>query len=248
MLTAIGIIPARYGSSRLPGKVLAPIGGVPLICMVCDSARRAKRLDDVIVATDDRRVIEAVTARGGRAVLTSPAHQSGSDRIAEAAAGIDCEIVINIQGDEPLIRGEVIDAAVEALLADPSLNAVTLATPFAAPGDADDPNVVKVVRNLRGDALYFSRSRIPYAREGECGRGHALKHIGLYGYRKEFLLRFTGWAPTPLEKTEKLEQLRILEHGERIRVIETPWDSVSVDTPGDLERVREIVAQKHYRK
>lgn len=244
MTKAVGIIPARYGSSRLPGKVLEPIGGVPLICMVCDSARRAKRLDDVVVATDDRRVLEAVVAHGGRAVLTSAAHQSGSDRIAEAAAGIDCAIVVNIQGDEPLIRGEVIDAAVGALIDDPSLNAVTLATPFAAPGEADDPNAVKVVRDLRGNALYFSRSRIPYARGETGGRGSALKHIGLYGYRREFLLRFTGWGPTALEKTERLEQLRILEHGERILVLETPWDSVSVDTPEDLERVRALVAAR----
>lgn len=242
--TAVGIIPARYGSTRLPGKVLEPVGGVPLICMVCDSAGRSRRLDRVIVATDDRRVADAVAAHGWTAVMTSPSHRSGSDRVAEAAASIDCGIVVNIQGDEPLIRGEAIDAAVEALLADPSLGAATLATPFDPPGEADDPNAVKVVRNLRGDAIYFSRARIPYARGIEGGRGPALKHIGLYGYRKEFLLRFTGWSPTALEKAEGLEQLRILEHGERIRVVETRWDSVSVDTAEDLERVRAIVASR----
>lgn len=243
-MKAVGIIPARYGSTRLPGKMLAPIGGVPLVCMVREAALRAKRLDDVIVATDDRRVAEAVAARGGRAVLTSPAHQSGSDRIAEAAEGLDCGIVVNVQGDEPLIPAGPIDAAVEALLEDPGLNVVTLATPFADPAGADNPNAVKVALDLAGDALYFSRSRIPYARDAAGGRGAALKHIGLYAYRREFLLRFTGWGPTPLEKTEKLEQLRILEHGERIRVLVTGYDSVSVDTPEDLERVRAIVAGK----
>lgn len=241
-MKAIGIIPARYGSTRLPGKMLADVGGVPLVCAVLDAARRAARLDGVVVATDDRRVLKAVEAHGGQAVLTSPAHQSGSDRVAEAASGMDCGIVVNIQGDEPLMRGEAIDAAVEALFADPSLNAVTLATPFASPGDADDPNMVKVVRDLRGDALYFSRSRIPYARDAAGGRGPALKHIGLYAYRREFLIAFTRWAPTALERIERLEQLRILEHGERLHVLETPWDPVSVDTPEDLERVRRVIA------
>ena len=244
MTKAIGIIPARYGSTRLPGKMLAEIGGVPLVCAVLDAARRARRLDDVAVATDDRRVFEAVEAPGGTALMTSPAHRSGSDRVAEAAAGMDCGIVVNIQGDEPLIRGEAIDAAVGALLDDPSLNAATLAVSLASSADADDPNVVKVVRDLRGDALYFSRSRIPYVREAAGGRGPALKHVGLYAYRREFLLSFTSWPPTPLEKLERLEQLRILEHGERLRVLETPWDPVSVDTPEDLERVRKIFAEK----
>ena len=241
-MKAIGIIPARYGSTRLPGKMLADVGGVPLVCAVLDAARRAARLDGVVVATDDRRVLKAVEAHGGRAVLTSPAHQSGSDRVAEVASGMDCGIVVNIQGDEPLMRGEAIDAAVGALFADPSLNAVTLATPFASLGDADDPNMVKVVRDLRGDALYFSRSRIPYERDAADGRGPALKHIGLYAYRREFLIAFTRWAPTALERIERLEQLRILEHGERLHVLETPWDPVSVDTPEDLERVRRIIA------
>ena len=185
-----------------------------------------------------------VEAHGGTALMTSPAHRSGSDRVAEAAAGMDCGIVVNIQGDEPLIRGEAIDAAVGALLDDPSLNAATLAVSLASSADADDPNVVKVVRDLRGDALYFSRSRIPYVREAAGGRGPALKHVGLYAYRREFLLSFTSWPPTPLEKLERLEQLRILEHGERLRVLETPWDPVSVDTPEDLERVRKIFAEK----
>lgn len=244
MIKAVGIIPARYGSTRLPGKMLVEVAGVPLVCAVLDAARRARRLDDVVVATDDRRVFEAVEAHGGTALMTSPAHQSGSDRVAEAAAGMECDIVVNIQGDEPLLRGEAIDAAIDALLADPSLDAVTLAVPFASPADADDPSVVKVVRDLRGDALYFSRSRIPHARDAAGGRGPALKHIGLYAYRRRFLLSFTSWPPTPLEKIERLEQLRILEHGERLHVLETPWDPVSVDTPEDLERVRRILAER----
>lgn len=241
MQTAIGIIPARYGSSRLPAKALATIAGKPMIQLVYESAAAARRLDRVIVATDDPRIADAVTGFGGSAMLTSPDHQSGSDRIAEAASGIDCAIVVNVQGDEPLVRGETIDALVDALVEAPSCAAATVATPLKGAHEADDPNVVKVVRDLRGNALYFSRARIPYVRDAGCGEGRRLKHIGLYAYRKEFLLRFTRWPQTELERAEKLEQLRILEHGSSIRVLETPYDSIGVDTPEDLERVRKML-------
>jgi 3-deoxy-manno-octulosonate cytidylyltransferase (CMP-KDO synthetase) len=247
MLSAVGIIPARYGSSRLPGKALEEIGGKPLIQLVYESARTAHCLARVVVATDDRRIVDAVARFGGMAVLTSPAHRSGSDRIAEAAAGVDCDIVVNIQGDEPMIRGETIDAAVSALVREPSLTVATVATPLTGAREADDPNIVKVVRDIQGDALYFSRARIPYTRDAARGNGHFLKHIGLYAYRKEFLLRFTRWPQTELERREKLEQLRILEHGVSIRVLETPYDSIGVDTPEDLERVRMLLAENKSR-
>jgi 3-deoxy-manno-octulosonate cytidylyltransferase (CMP-KDO synthetase) len=241
MHSAVGIIPARYGSSRLPAKALATIAGKPMIQLVYESAAAARTLDSVIVATDDQRIVDAVTRFGGSAILTSPDHLSGSDRIAEAASTLDCEIVVNVQGDEPLIHGETIDALVDALAETPSLDVATVAVHLKAAHEADDPNVVKVVRDIEGNALYFSRARIPYNRDGGEGKGRYLKHLGLYAYRKEFLLRFTRWPRTELERAEKLEQLRILEHGTSIRVIETPHDSIGVDTPEDLERVRKLL-------
>ena len=244
MHSAIGIIPARFGSSRLPAKALAPIAGKPMIQLVYESAAAARRLESVIVATDDQRIVDAVARFGGKAMLTSPDHRSGSDRIAEVASGIDCAIVVNVQGDEPLIRGETIDAMVDALIASPSCAVATVATPLKGAHEADDPNVVKVVRDLQVNALYFSTAPIPYVRDAGEGEGRYLKHIGLYAYRKEFLLRFTSFPQTELERMEKLEQLRILEHGTSIRVLETPYDSIGVDTPEDLERVRKMLETK----
>lgn len=243
-MVTVGIIPARYDASRLPGKVLKKIGGKPLIQLVYESARKARRLDDLLVATDDRRVEDAVTQFGGKAVLTSPSHRSGSDRLAEAASPIECDIVVNIQGDEPLIRGESIDAAVGALMDYKRLEVVTLATPLGDDREAGDPNMVKVVTDLEGNALYFSRTRIPYIRDAIAGKARFLKHIGLYAFRKDLLIRFTNWPQTELEKLEKLEQLRILEHGVKIRVVITPYDSLGVDTPEDLERVRKLFETK----
>ncbi|MCX6357345.1 MAG: 3-deoxy-manno-octulosonate cytidylyltransferase [Candidatus Aureabacteria bacterium] len=241
-MKTIGVIPARYASTRLPAKVLAPICGKPLIQHVYESARRAGSLETILVATDDPRVVDAVQRFGGTAVFTSAEHRSGSDRIAEAVGAFACDIVVNIQGDEPLIRPEAIDAAVQPLLEDPSLNVATIAVPCSDAALAEDPNVVKVVTALDGTALYFSRAPIPHLRDG--GAWRYLKHIGLYAYRKEFLLRFTRWPATPLEQAEKLEQLRILEHGERIRVITTAYDSPSVDTPSDLARVQRMIEQR----
>jgi len=239
----VGIIPARYGSSRLPGKMLALVGGKPLIQLAYEGAREARTLGRVLVATDDGRIADAVRGFGGEAVMTSLSHRSGSDRIAEAAAGIDCAIVVNIQGDEPMIRGGTIDAAVRALAEDPTLDVATVATPLAGAEAAADPNVVKVVRSIAGDALYFSRARIPFTRDAVEGEGHYLKHIGLYAYRKPFLMAFTAWPQTELEKREKLEQLRMLERGVRVRVVEVPHDSIAVDTPADLERVRRVMGK-----
>jgi 3-deoxy-manno-octulosonate cytidylyltransferase (CMP-KDO synthetase) len=239
-MRAVGVIPARFAASRFPGKPLAEIAGVPLVQRVWDGARAAKRLARVIVATEDERIASACRAFGAEVALTSPDHMTGTDRIAEVAAGLDEEIVVNIQGDEPLIEGAVIDAAVDALAADPSVPMSTVVHP-ADPDALDDPNRVKVVMDLHGRALYFSRSRIPYVREGAAMR--MWQHVGLYAYRREFLLEFVKLAPTGLERAESLEQLRALENGYAIKVatIEGAWRSVPVDVPSDIDLVEAVL-------
>ncbi len=239
-MRAVGVIPARFAASRFPGKPLAEIAGVPLVRRVWDGARQAKRLARVIVATEDERIAAACRSFGAEVAMTSPAHPTGTDRIAEVAAGLDEAIVVNIQGDEPLIEGPVIDAAVDALIADPSVPMSTVVHP-ADPDALDDPNRVKVVMDLQGRALYFSRSRIPYVREG--GSMRMWQHVGLYAYRREFLLAFVKLAPTDLERAESLEQLRALENGFAIRVatIEGSWRSVPVDVPGDIALVEALL-------
>jgi 3-deoxy-manno-octulosonate cytidylyltransferase (CMP-KDO synthetase) len=229
------IIPARFHSSRLPGKALADIGGRPMIEHVYRRAARARGVDAVIVATDDERIAEAVRRCGGHAVLTDGRHASGTDRIAEVARALRCDIVVNVQGDEPLIDPAMITEAIEPF-ADPAVRMTTLCRASDDPAAASDPNVVKVVVDLQGDALYFSRAPIPHARGGAPVR--FLRHVGLYGYRRDLLLELAGMPPAPLETAESLEQLRALEHGVRIRTIETSHDSIGVDTPEDLERVR----------
>jgi 3-deoxy-manno-octulosonate cytidylyltransferase (CMP-KDO synthetase) len=201
-------------------------------------------VDAVIVATDDERVRETVEAFGGVAWMTRTDHRSGSDRLAEVASKLDCDLVINVQGDEPLLATGMIAEAVGPLAADRSIPMGTLCRRIDDPADFANPNVVKVVVDRRGFALYFSRSAIPFTREAAPGRAHerAFKHIGLYVYQRAFLLEFAGLAPTPLEQAESLEQLRALEHGFRIRAVETTHDSIGVDTPADLERVRRLVA------
>ena len=235
-MRAIAVIPARYASSRLPGKPLVDIAGQTMIERVYRRAEQASTVDQVLVATDDERIFAVVRAFGGEVVMTSPDHPSGTDRIAEAVRGLDAEIVVNVQGDEPLLDPAEIDAVVQPLREDAALMMTTLATPLL---DPSDPNVVKVVFDRMGRALYFSRCPIPYHRSGA---GNHYKHIGLYGYRKEFLLRYAALAPTPLEQAEALEQLRALEHGCAIHVAVTEHDAVSVDTPEDLERVRRLFA------
>ena len=264
---AVGIIPARYASTRFPGKVLAPIGGRPMIQHVVERARQARTLDMVLVATDDGRVREAVEAFGGRAVMTSAAHPSGTDRVAEVARAIACEVVVNIHGDEPTVDPASIDGAVAPLLDDPALPIATLCTPIWDEAEARDPNTVKVVRDRRGFALYFSRSPVPHYRDvasGVGGQGPEVggnrepgtgnrepaasaaprwwKHIGLYAYRRDVLLRLAALPPTPLERAERLEQLRALEHGIRILVVETDRDAIGVDVPEDIGRVAALLA------
>jgi 3-deoxy-manno-octulosonate cytidylyltransferase (CMP-KDO synthetase) len=245
----VAIIPARYDASRLPGKPLADIAGRPMIEHVYRRASAARGVDAVVVATDDDRIAAAVRAFGGVAAKTYDAHRTGTDRIAQVAANLSCEIVLNVQGDEPLIEPEMIEAAIAPLMADPMLEMSTVCVAISDPSDYTNPNVVKVVKDRAGRALYFSRSPIPHYRQGPSegglhrnpaasGFSRTYKHIGLYGYRRTFLLKFATLAQTPLERAESLEQLRALEHGYRIHTVETQYDSIGVDTPEDLDRVR----------
>ncbi len=239
------VIPARYASSRFPGKPLAPIAGKPMIQWVCERAAAAETVDEVLVATDDSRIREAVRAFGGRAVMTRPDHPSGTDRIAEAVRPRNAAIIVNLQGDEPLMPPEIIDRLVRAMQEDQA-EMGTVAVPFDhAGGNPEDPNRVKVVLDARGFALYFSRAPIPFPRPG----GQPLVplwHWGLYAYRRDFLDRFVRWPPGRLEQCEKLEQLRALENGARIRVVvcTPPGPTLAVDTPEDLAEVARILENR----
>lgn len=235
-MSAVGIIPARYRASRFPGKPLTQIAGRPMLHHVIEGARRAKRLREVWVATDDERIAEAAAALGAPVAMTSPEHPTGTDRLAEAAASLPDAIVVNIQGDEPLIEGWVIDAAVKALEEDPSVPMSTVVHP-AEPEGLDDPNRVKVALDRGGLALYFSRSRIPALRDAKAAPRY-WQHVGLYAYRRPFLLDFVKLERTPLELAEALEQLRALEHGYRIRCGKVEnWLGIPVDVPADVARV-----------
>jgi len=242
-----GLIPARYGSSRLPGKPLKPILGKPMIQRVYERSLEADLLDLVCVATDDERIVEAVEAFGGRAVMTSPDHASGTDRLAEAAQSLDVDIIVNIQGDQPFVDPAMIEEAVRPLLEDPSVELCTLMYPIAHEDDLKNPAVVKVTVDLAGNALYFSRSLIPYPR-GDV-KHNVYEHVGLYVYRKETLMALSQLAPTTLEQVESLEQLRWLEHGLPIRVVETTcsdqaFSGFSVDTPEDLARAERMLLER----
>jgi 3-deoxy-manno-octulosonate cytidylyltransferase (CMP-KDO synthetase) len=240
-MPVIAVIPARYDSSRLPGKALAEIGGVPMIVRVWRQTRRAQSLERVIVATDDVRIARVVRAAGGEAEMTASTHQSGTDRIAEVAARIDAEIYLNVQGDQPFIAPEDLDALVAPMRAEPALAMATLATPITDREEWYNPNKVKVICDARGDAIYFSRSPIPFARDGGLP-AVARRHIGVYGYRRDFLRRFAALEPGVLEQIEKLEQLRALERGYRIRVVASVAPSLEVDTPDDLVRANQAAA------
>jgi 3-deoxy-manno-octulosonate cytidylyltransferase (CMP-KDO synthetase) len=246
-MNIIGIIPARYASTRFPGKPLALIAGKPLIQHVVERCQQARALSEVIVATDDTRIWEV--AQGFcRAEMTSPDHPSGTDRLAEVVQRCSCAAAVNIQGDEPLINPAVIDAVAGAL-ADTEMS--TAATPVRGEAEYTDANVVKVVVNTAGRALYFSRRTIPYVRDAASGPVASqlaafpfLKHIGIYGYRRETLLRLVKFPVSPLERAEKLEQLRALENGIDIAVVPVDYDSVGVDVPADVARVEKILANK----
>jgi 3-deoxy-manno-octulosonate cytidylyltransferase (CMP-KDO synthetase) len=247
-LRAIGVIPARYGAQRFPGKPLALIAGKPLVQRVYEQAARSLRLDKVVVATDDTRVLEAVEAFGGDAVLTSPDCATGTDRVAEAAQNYDAAIVVNIQGDEPLMRPEMVDQLVEAIESDPASPMATLARRIESAGELENPNVVKVVLARNGNALYFSRHPIPYVRDAATGgaaaavgRARFFKHLGIYAFRREFLAVFVRLPPGELEQAENLEQLRALENGHPIKVLITPHDCIGVDRPEDVAAVEALL-------
>ena len=242
----LGIIPARYASTRFPGKPLAPIVGKPLLQHVIERCQKAKSLSDIIVATDDSRIAQ-VAQKFCRVEMTSASHPSGSDRIAEVVARCECDAVINIQGDEPLIDPDVIDAVAKALSAE---QMSTAAAPIRSTEELENPNVVKVVVSGSGRALYFSRRTIPYLREAASGSASEqlaafpfLKHVGIYGYRREALLRLVKCPASALEKAERLEQLRALENGIPIAVVQVDYDGVGVDVPEDVARVERLLGK-----
>jgi len=238
----VAVIPARYASARLPGKALVPLAGKPMIQHVWERVRQAKRVARVIVATDDERILHIVESFGGEAQMTRPDHRSGTERAAEVAAHVEGDIFVNVQGDEPMIDPAVVDAAVETLLDEPAAALATVATPIKHPADILDPNVNKVVLDFDGNALYFSRAPIPWVRDTDH-RVHAryLKHLGLYVYQREALLEFPTLPQGDLERVERLEQLRWLENGWKMRVGEVEYDSVSVDVPEDVARVEKLL-------
>ncbi|MCL2760906.1 MAG: 3-deoxy-manno-octulosonate cytidylyltransferase [Desulfuromonadales bacterium] len=246
------IIPARYGSTRFEGKALADILGRPMIQHVYERVTRASLVSQVLVATDDNRIAEAVSAFGGLAVMTSAAHETGTDRLAEVSAKIDSDIIVNVQGDEPLIEPDMIDEAIYPLISDQASVMSTLKSGIRTVEDFLNPNVVKVVTDQSGNALYFSRAPIPQFRDRwneldgrtELPEGFiCYKHVGLYAYKRDFLIKFAGMPQTFLEKSEKLEQLRAIENGYQIKVVETSYDSVGVDTPEDLQAVLKRLKQ-----
>lgn len=248
-LTVVGIIPARYGSSRLPGKPLLELCGKPIVQHVYERATHASLIDEVIVATDDERVSAVVEKFGGKAVLTPANFQSGSDRVAFVAKNLQADIIANIQGDEPLIEPNMIDETIQTLLDDEGVDVTTPVKKISSAEELMNPSIVKVVLDKNNFALYFSRSFIPFLREpavqatgSRWPESHDFyKHIGVYVYRKDFLLAFTQWDRSALERAEQLEQLRILEHGHRIKCVITEYDSFSVDTKEDFERVQKMM-------
>ncbi len=237
----IAVIPARYGSSRLPGKPLIPIAGVPLVIRVLRAVERCSSVDRVIVATDDQRIAEAVQGSGGEVEMTPTELATGGDRVAWVARKLDASIVLNVQGDDPLVGPDMIDPLVRALKEDPSLSLAVCVKAIEDPREVEDSHIVKVVMDQRRQALYFSRSSIPYPRE----RGHCrwYKHIGPYCWRRDFLLQFAQWDQSPLERSESLEMLRVLERGHPIQCVEVQRDTIEIDTPHDLDRLEAFLAR-----
>ncbi len=239
----LGIIPARFSSSRFPGKVLATLAGKPMVQHVYERACLSRYLRKVLVATDDDQVSTVVRGFGGEARMTRADHPTGTDRLSEVASAETADFYVNIQGDEPLIDPEAIDAAILTVLGDESVSMGTLKKRIHEPAEIANPNIVKVITGLNGDALYFSRSPIPYYRDNSGAAECYFKHIGLYVYRRDFLLHYPDLDVGPLEQAERLEQLRALENGYRIRVAETDYESIGVDTPEDLKRVNKLFEQ-----
>jgi 3-deoxy-manno-octulosonate cytidylyltransferase (CMP-KDO synthetase) len=236
----LGVIPARYASSRFPGKALANVDSRTMLQHVWERVSMARYLGSIIIATDHPQILQTARAFGARAVMTRADHVSGTDRVAEVASAFEgYELVVNIQGDEPLIDPSAIDAAVLPLLEEPAIPMGTLKKPIEDPAEVSDPNVVKVVTDRFENAIYFSRAAIPFHRD--ANPAVHFKHIGLYVYRRDFLLRYSELPMGPLEQIERLEQLRAIENGFRIRVVETEYESFGVDTPDDLEKVRRLI-------
>ena len=244
MSKIIGIIPARWGSTRFPGKPLHPIAGKPLLQHVWEQSRRARALDSVIIATDDMRIAQAAFAWGAEISLTSPDHASGTDRIAEVAKKLrGVSHLINIQGDEPLVEPALLNQLARKMQRDPGIEMITAVHPFSHPADAKSPHQVKAVLDRKGRALYFSRHAIPYPCDPSVSMQY-FRHQGIYGYRRDLLLRFVRWQPSPLEKVEALEQLRALENGVNIHVVVTQSGSPGVDTPEDAAAIeRQLLAR-----
>jgi 3-deoxy-manno-octulosonate cytidylyltransferase (CMP-KDO synthetase) len=240
----LAVIPARRASSRFPGKPLAPIAGRPMIQHVVERVRGARLVSEVLVATDDAGIKKAVEDFGGEAILTRADHRTGTDRVAEVALHREAGIYINVQGDEPLVDPGTIDALVAALLDDDSVQIAGPCVAITQMNDIMDPNITKVVRDFDGNALYFSRAPVPWVRDrdGSVAARH-WKHIGLYAFRREALIEFPTLPPGDLERLEQLEQLRWLENGYRIRIVETEYDAISVDVPGDVERVEKLLRE-----
>ncbi|MFH1287788.1 MAG: 3-deoxy-manno-octulosonate cytidylyltransferase [bacterium] len=244
----IGVIPARYGSTRLKAKPLIDFLGKPVVQHVFEKAKLSKLLDRVIVATDNKMIFDRVIKFGGEAVMTALSHQSGTDRVSEAASKVSCDIVVNIQGDEPTITPQLIDEAIKPLLEDNKVYFSTLKTKMNSIEDLLNPNIVKVITDRNDFAIYFSRLPVPYSLHSPCEAcsqdlSYYFKHIGLYVYKKEFLLKFVSLEASDLEKRERLEQLRALEYGYKIKVVETKGDTVSIDVEEDLERARQYMSK-----
>lgn len=238
----IGVIPARWASSRFPGKPLFPLCGKALLQHVYERASQCQKLSAIVVATDDDRIAQAAEAFGAQVVMTSPDHPTGTDRIAEAAAQFpEASHLINIQGDEPLIEPALVDQLADLLANDCSIDLITAASPIKDPTQLHDPNIVKVVLNAKKDALYFSRAPIPYPRDEDAAQ--PLRHIGLYGYRADFLQNFVSWPPAPLELAESLEQLRALHHGARIQVVLTEHEAIGLDTPEQVTLLENLLSR-----
>lgn len=239
----LAVVPARHASTRFPGKPLAKIAGRPMIQHVVERVRQAQKVSRVIVATEDERIQKAVESFGGEAILTRPDHRTGTDRVAEVAAHVKAQIYVNVQGDEPLIDPDTVDALVEAMMENSETHIATPCAAIEQPKDIMDPNIVKVVRDFDGNALYFSRAPIPWVRDtARTVAPRHWKHLGLYAFRRDALLEFATLPPGELERVEQLEQLRWLENGFRIVVVETDYDAVSVDVPSDVERVEKLLA------
>jgi len=245
---AIVVIPARYGSTRLPAKALAEIEGKPLVLHAYDRASQSRLASECLVATDDERIYEACEKHGAKVMMTSTEHNSGTDRMAEVATRTDAEIYINVQGDEPLVDPEAVDLLIKMMLDDPSVKMGTLRRPYERYEDFVNPDMARVVCDENGFALYFSRAPIPFMGREEfetTDKGKlAFKHIGIYSFRRDFLLEFARMPQSPLEKAERLEQLRVLEAGVGIKVLTTDYESISVETPADLEKVRALFARR----